>query len=167
MRICKFISCYRSVGISELNALLNGESIFGRYDNSSEPQNTSDLQNVVACFEDKIRWDDKYHRFFLELCVPVTAIAGYGTGTYYASKKFAKTKIWTGRRGSVRYDLKEIYLPEYDIRDVVSINNIGIEITRMECPDKSVVYTLTAVGGKNDYGDPLLMRCPLKINIRK
>lgn len=112
---------YRSIGDSELTALLMDGHVHGRYNNATEAQNNSELNKVCCFFTDEIRWTDGCHSYFLKVDVPSEKILQTGVGVYYASKDFAKTKIWTGRRGSVEYKLGEVYVSEYSLADVKSI----------------------------------------------
>lgn len=119
---------YRNVGENELLRLLSGETIYGKYDLSKERQASENFTNVVCTYTDKIIWDipnSNRHQYLLELKVPTKWITKKGIGTYYASKKFAETKIWTGRRGTVEYKINEVYLDSYDIGSVINIQKIG------------------------------------------
>lgn len=116
---------YRSIGIEEFKSLLNNEKILGKYDLSKEKQSTSNLKNVVCFFTDEYWWIDKKHTIGLKLDIPSNRLQ-FGIGTYYAPKIFAKTRVWSGRRGTETYKLREAYTPYYSIDDIigVSINNI-------------------------------------------
>lgn len=119
---------YRNVGEIELLRLLSGETIHGKYDLSKERQASENFNNVVCTYTEKIIWDipnSNRHQYLLVLQVPTKWLTQKGIGTYYASKKFAETKIWTGRRGSVEYKIDEVYLNSYDISSVISIQKIG------------------------------------------
>lgn len=119
---------YRNVGDIELLRLLSGETIHGKYDLSKERQSSENFTNVVCTYTEKIIWDipnSNRHQYLLVLQVPTKWLTQKGIGTYYASKKFAETKIWTGRRGKVEYNIDEVYLNSYDIGSVISIQKIG------------------------------------------
>lgn len=118
---------YRNVGEIELLRLLSGETIHGKYDLSKERQASENFTNVVCTYTDKIIWDipnSNKHQYLLVIQVPTKWLTKKGIGTYYASKKFAETKIWTGRRGTVEYKIDEVYLDLYDIGSVISIQKI-------------------------------------------
>lgn len=119
---------YRNVGEIELLRLLSGETIHGKYDLSKERQSSENFTNVICTYTDKIIWDipnSNRHQYLLELKVPTKWLTKKGIGTYYASKKFAETKIWTGRHGKVEYKIDETYLDSYDIGSVMSVQKIG------------------------------------------
>lgn len=118
---------YRNIGSSELISLFDGKTIYGKFSNSCESQNTSNLDEVLCCFIKKIHWVDKFHKFLVAIEVPEDRILEKGIGTYFASDKFAKTGVWTGRRGSHKYKLEEAYIKSYDIKDVISINDIELK----------------------------------------
>lgn len=120
---------YRNIGPEELLCLFNGKTVYGKFSSSCEAQNTSNLDEVICCFADKVRWVDKFHQFLVALEIPEERILERGIGTYFASEKFAKTGVWTGRRGSHKYKLKEVYIKSYDINDVSSINEVSIKCT--------------------------------------
>lgn len=111
---------YRSIGEKELQMLLNGETIYGQFDNSAERQNDSNEKDVVGFFAKPYAWHDKRHRFTVKCRLNPDELS-YGNGVYYAAKDLDKTKIWTGRRGKVEYNLDEMYAKSYDINDVISI----------------------------------------------
>lgn len=110
---------YRSIGKQELWDLLDGKTIKGQYNNSSEKQNDSSVNNVVSFFRNPYVWRDSNHMFTIKCKLNSSSIYT-GTGKYYASNSFDKTKIWTGRRGSKEYNLDEIYVESYDIKNVIS-----------------------------------------------
>ena len=119
---------YRNVGEIELLRLMSGETIHGKYDLSKKRQSSENFTNVVCTYIDKIIWDipnSNTHKYLLELQVPTKWITKKGIGTYYASKKFGETKIWTGRRGTVEYKIDEVYLDSYDIGSVINIQKIN------------------------------------------
>lgn len=111
---------YRSIGEKELYKLLNGETIHGQFDNSAERQNESNEKDVVCFFTKPYAWHDKRHQFTIKCKLNPDKLS-YGSGVYYAAKNLDKTKIWTGRRGKVEYNLDEIYAKSYDINNVVSM----------------------------------------------
>lgn len=114
---------YRSIGESELMKIIHHVPVRGMYDNAFDPQNTSDLNNILCCFVEEIRWKDNEHQFFLELDIPEDRIQ-FGTGTYFVPKDMGKNKIWTGRRGSTKVELKEAYLDSYTVQDIIKISGI-------------------------------------------
>lgn len=117
---------YRSIGETELNALLNDIVITGRYKNADEQYNTGSLNNVVCFFAEPIRWKDARHQFHISIEIDDDdkRIVERGVGTYMAAKAFATTKIWTGRKGSVKYELPEAYLSEYSVKDVRIVDGL-------------------------------------------
>lgn len=112
-----YIIGYRSIGDEELDLLLNGETIIGRFDSSSEKQTTSNQSNAIYFFEKPYMWSDKYHRFMVEVKIPIKDI-NKSVGTYFASSDLNDTKIWTGRRGKTKYELDEFSIKKYSIKDV-------------------------------------------------
>jgi hypothetical protein len=113
---------YRSISKNEFFKLLDGETIKGTFDNSQEKQTTSNAANVVAFYKNKYRWKDARHVFFIKCKFNESDIVDTGIGTYYASKDFAKTKVWTGRRGNTEYQLDEFYVSEYNLDNVVAFD---------------------------------------------
>lgn len=119
------VKLYRSIGDSELMALLIDGHVHGRYNNSYEAQNNSNLEKVCACFIKPYRWFDKKHKYFIEIEIERIRVLEFGKGLYYASKKFGQTKIWTGRIGKTEYWLEEAYISLYCISDVKSIKGLS------------------------------------------
>lgn len=115
---------YRSIGQHELTALLLDEHVHGRYNNSTEKQNDNNLTKVCCFFEEKIRWVDGSHEFFIKVDVPDGAIVGKGVGIYYAPKSLKDTHIWTGRHGTVEYRFNEVYVSEYNLCDIKEIEGL-------------------------------------------
>lgn len=113
----------RSISISELNALLTGEVIYGRYNLSTEKQSTCDKDNMFSFYIADYWWIDSSHRFSIIVDIPDNRLS-YGLGTYYASKSFEKTHIWSGRRGKVEYQVLEYYCESYSINDVLFISGL-------------------------------------------
>ena len=115
---------YRSIGLQELTALLLDGHVHGRYNNSTEKQNNSNLTKVCCFFEENIRWIDGCHEFFIKVDIPQDAILGEGIGIYYAPKSLKTTHVWTGRRGNTEYRFKEIYVSEYNLSDIKEIEGL-------------------------------------------
>ena len=115
---------YRSIGQSELTALLLDGHVHGRYDNSVEKQNDSTLKKVCCFFTEALRWLDGCHDFFIEVDIPNDRIIGKGVGVYYAPKNLKQTYVWTGRRGSVEYHFDEVYINEYSLSDIKTIRGL-------------------------------------------
>ena len=112
---------YRTIGKNEFYRLVdNKEVIKGNFDNSKERQNTSNAKGVIAFYKEPYKWKDTNHNFFIKCKFNKADIIDEGTGTYYASKDFEKTKTWTGRRGKSEYNLDEFYVSEYSLDNVVS-----------------------------------------------
>lgn len=63
-----------------------------------------------------------YHQYLVTLEVPSELLTQIGYGTYYASKEFETTKIWTGHRGKTKYEIPEVYLNNYNIGNVVHVH---------------------------------------------
>lgn len=116
----KSIECYRTIGQDEFFDLVDGKDIIGRYSNSSEEQNTSNVDNVVCFFKKPILWLDKKHEFTIKCLFKDTEVADQGQGKYYASSDFSKTNVWTGKRGKTEYNLDEVYVSKYNIDNVVA-----------------------------------------------
>lgn len=112
---------YRSIGIEEFKKLINGDNIEGRYDLSKERQSTSNLKNVICFFTDEYWWLDKSHTICIKLDIPENRLQ-FGIGTYYAPKILAKTRVWSGRRGTEKYNLGEAYSLKYNIQDVIAVS---------------------------------------------
>lgn len=115
---------YRTIGYAELQAILIDGHVHGRYNNSTEKQNNSNLKKVCCFFNEEIHWQDGTHEYFIVVDIPEDKVVGTGVGTYYASKSFAKTKIWTGRRGSEEYKLDEVYTSGYSIENIKEIHGL-------------------------------------------
>ena len=113
------VICYRTIGWDEFDALLSGETIKGKYDNNSEGQNDSNLKDVVCFFREPIMWQDKEHVFMIKCKFNSNEIYT-GPGVYYASKDLRSTNIWTGRRGKTEYNLDEIYVKSYNLKNVIA-----------------------------------------------
>lgn len=114
---------YRSIGDSELQKLMNEEIIEGKYCSFKPSENiikTNDLKSAVCFFTERFRWKDAEHKIFLEVEIPDKELS-FGIGIYYAAKNLMKTKTWSGRRGSTRYELNEAYTKEYDSSNVRAI----------------------------------------------
>lgn len=113
------VICYRTIGWDEFDALLADETIKGKYDNNSEGQNDSNLKDVVCFFREPIMWQDKEHIFMIK-CKFNSNEVYTGSGVYYASKDLRSTNIWTGRRGKTEYNLDEIYVKSYNLKNVIA-----------------------------------------------
>lgn len=123
------IKGYRSISEYELIDLLNGKTIYGRFNNAEEKQTTGVAQNVVAFFTNPIKWEDSIHQFFIQCEFDEDEIIETGKGTYFASDSLSKTSIWTGRRGSLKYTLDEFYVSSYNINNITAwINTKTINI---------------------------------------
>ena len=110
---------YRSIGLSEFYELLDNREIMGKFSNSEEKQNNSNLDNIICFFKDKIMWKNVNHEILIKCQFNEKDIIDFGTGQYWASKDFAKTKVWTGRRGTVSYNLDEFYVKKYTLNNVI------------------------------------------------
>lgn len=121
------MKCYRSISRDELAKLLLGIPITGRWSKGhhSECGYSGYFGSVVCAFEEDVRWEDSEHVFFVELDIPEERIVQKATSVWMMPKSFAKTKTYRGRSGDIRYDLKEVFFKEYDIRDVVSVTAIN------------------------------------------
>lgn len=113
---------YRSIGGNELYVLLSKGIIKGQYNLSKEKQSSFDKKGLYVCFfEDEYWWLDSRHKVCVIVDIPEEKLKK-GTGIYFASKNMAKTHIWSGRRGSECYELKERYAKSYSIDNVVAIS---------------------------------------------
>ena len=121
------MKCYRSISKDELAKLMLGIPITGKWSKGhhSECGYSGYFGSVVCAFEEDIRWDDSDHVFLVELDIPEDRILQKATSVWMMPKTFAKTKTYKGRSGDQKYDLKEVYFKEYDIRDVVSATAIN------------------------------------------
>lgn len=111
----------RCIGIYEFYELLKGNNIQGRYNIGNEVQSTGVGNNKVCAFVDEVYWLDKKHKMVAILNIPEDRLS-FGTGDYWAAKSFAKTHVWSGRKGSVQYFIREAYFDSYNITDVVSLS---------------------------------------------
>lgn len=117
---------YRSIGDEEFVTLLQGRDIIGKYHSFNEREhiiktnNAESLGNVVCFFTERIAWKDRYHKIFIEIEIPNEKLY-FGTGIYYAAKSLEKTKIWSGRRGNIRYEFQEAYVEKYNSSNVRAI----------------------------------------------
>lgn len=133
------VECYRTIGYDEFYDLLDKKTIKGKYSNSTEKQNTSNVDNVVCFFKEPITWLDKEHVFMIKC--KFNDILDQGQGKYYASKDFGETSIWTGRRGKTEYNLDEIYVPEYNIDNVEAFVLKGNSENPIEYLQEQLDYT--------------------------
>ena len=112
---------YRCVGLNEMNNLIgySGECkvIMGNYNLSTEEQSTGNMIGAISFFCEPYLWLDSRHKVVVICDIPEDRLQ-FGKGVYFAAKGFEKTKVWTGRRGSVRYELDEAYTASYSITDV-------------------------------------------------
>lgn len=113
---------YRSIGEREFDALLSNRIIEGKYNVSKEKQSSFDKEGLYVCFfEDEYWWLDSRHKVCVIVDIPKEELKE-GIGIYFASKNMAKTHIWSGRRGSECYELKEKYAKSYSLDNVVAIS---------------------------------------------
>lgn len=110
---------YRSIGLAEFQELLLGHTIKGKFNNSTQDQNNSNLDNVVCFFKNKIIWKDSQHEILIKCQFNSDDVLGNGIGDYWASKDFATTGVWTGRRGKTNYKLDEFYVKEYNLHNII------------------------------------------------
>jgi len=117
---------FRCVSDRELERVLIGETVYGRFNNSKEYLNDSNIEQAVCFFAEKAAWLDKYHRYVLVLDIDEKDLE-MGEGTYYIPSNFKNTKIWTGRDGYQRFVLKEAYKDKYepsDVKGIFLLNNL-------------------------------------------
>lgn len=57
---------YRSIGLGEFQELLSGETIKGKFSNSTQEQNNSNLDNIVCFFKNKIIWKDSQYEILIK-----------------------------------------------------------------------------------------------------
>ena len=119
---------YRSIGREEFYKLIEGDTIEGAFDNSTEKQNTSEASGVVAFYKEPYKWSDARHNFFIKCRFNLDDVVDSGTGTYFASKDFGKTKKWTGRRGNTEYKLDEFYVSSYNLSNVIAFDYSGLDL---------------------------------------
>ena len=120
---------YRTIGIAELKHLLDGDTINGRYSNSSEKQNKSSLENVVCFFTTPLMWDDKDHLVMIKCKFDDKDVLEVGQGDYYAASNLRKTNIWSGKRGNTKYKIEEFYTKSYNIQNVVAFVDKYLDVT--------------------------------------
>ena len=113
----------RSIALSELDKLLNGEVVEGRFDLSKENQSNQNYKNVLSFFPDDYWWIDSSHRIQIKVDIDESRLLP-GVGVYYAAKNFEKTHIWTGRKGKTEYQIPEYYCYKYNIHDVKYISGL-------------------------------------------
>ena len=116
-----FIVGYRSIGESELYALLAENPVYGKrkWDNRTESGCTLPY-GAVSFFLNDLKWRDAEHLIDIEVALPNDMQKGMAT--YWAAADFAKTGIWTGRKGNTKYDIEEGYVRCYHPEDIISIN---------------------------------------------
>lgn len=113
---------YRSIGVREFDTLLSNRIIEGKYNVSKEKQSSFDEDGLYVCFfEDEYWWLDSRHKVCVVVDISEEELKE-GIGVYHASKNMAKTHIWSGRRGSECYELKERYAKSYSLDNVVAIS---------------------------------------------
>ena len=116
-----FIVGYRSVGESELYALLAENPVYGKRKWDNVEESGCDLPyGAISFFLNDLKWRDPEHLIDIEVALP--ADTQTGMATYWASQEFGKTGIWTGRRGNTKYDIEEAYVRCYRPEDIISMN---------------------------------------------
>ena len=117
---------YRSVGYDEIKFLLNSENpVYGRFKYSSLAESGCTLPyGVISFYTDNYKWHDSSHKVDIKVNLPDDA--QIGVATYYAAPNFGDTKIFTGRKGSIEYKVKEAYVRCYEPKDIIEINLNGL-----------------------------------------
>ena len=155
---------YRSISFNELDKLLNNEVIEGQFDNASEIQNDSDLSNVVGFFKDKYAWKDSSHEILIKCSFNEDEIVGYGKGKYFASNDFAKSNIWTGRRGKVEYNLDEFYVDSYNLNNLVCLIELNDKIiTEPSYKDNHLFYKFNLETQKKYFDKIKELNIPIEL----
>lgn len=141
---------YRSISEKELFKLLNNETIEGKFNNTNEKQNNSSAENIIAFFDEPIKWEDYSHKIMIQCKFNKNKIIDRGIGIYYASDKLSQTAIWTGRRGSYKYALNEFYVSSYDITNVIGwINTDKYKIKNIIATQAGAVHIYEAFNKLN------------------
>lgn len=111
----------RSIGDTEMWALLSGDTIQGRFECNKNSQCGLRKKGKYICFfVDDYWWiDNNEHRFCITVDIPEDKLI-FGEGIYYAGASMKKTHIWSGKRGNEAYYLKEAYVKSYSIKDIIS-----------------------------------------------
>lgn len=140
----------RSIGHKELDLILKGIPIKGRYNLQYEPQSTDSMENAVCFFKtDKnqspLNWRDRRHIHTVIIQNSHKKPFQNGIGIYYVSKNTLKTNVWNGRRGTTRLEFKEAYFDTYSINDIITLNIDTKQFTTDEI-SIWVIPTLTKYG---------------------
>ncbi len=111
---------YRSIGEEELMFLINTDNpVYG----NCRGYTGCGIQNfpygVVSFFKENIRWKDSFHLFHITVNIPDNALSCIST--YWASKDFGKTKVWTGREGKTEYKIEECFTRCYWPTDIIGL----------------------------------------------
>ena len=128
----EMVTLYRNIGQKELEKLLSGQTIEGYYKLPCEDQSSEYYDRVVPTYRDKIIikvLNSDTHQYNIKLSVPKAACSKTKTVPYLASKQFKHMKVLTGHKGSVQYELKEVYLDSYDISNLVEIQETNLKVT--------------------------------------
>ena len=130
----------RSIGHKELDLLLKGIQIEGRYNLELECQSTGNLKKAVCFFETDtetkpFEWRDKNHIHTVTIKPPHPKKGKHfqkGHGTYYVSKNTLDLGVWTGHKGSNKIKLNEAYFDNYSICDVIELKINPKQFTQLE-----------------------------------
>ena len=116
-----FVVGYRSIGESELYALLAENPIYGKrkWDNHEE-SGCALPYGAVSFFVNDLKWRDITHCIDITVALPNDVQTGMAT--YWASAEFGKTGVWTGRKGNTKHEIEEGYVRCYYPEDIISIN---------------------------------------------
>src|SRR5574344_654305 len=114
---------YRSLSVNELDRLLKDGTVAGRYNLSTEKQSTGVLPQAVCFFaeEEPFWWMDSVHKVFVIIDIPESECT-FGSGTYFAARDLAKSRIWSGKKGKTEYHIREAYLDHYSLKDIAAVS---------------------------------------------
>lgn len=115
---------HRTISFYELYNLLDKGKVEGRcnYEKYKQLWTTFNKPGkYTAFYVDDFYWIGTNHVATVYLDIPEDQLQ-FGIGTYSTSKKCAETGIWYGQRGSELQKIKEAYIPEYKLSDVLGIS---------------------------------------------
>lgn len=107
---------YRNIGEEELLALLENGKVSGQFDRHNIDSSYSvKLGKVCPFLKDRLYLDSSLYDFFIEIEVDPSQIIDEGEGSYTLYGIYGE---------SSKTHLKELYLKEYSLKDVVNISVI-------------------------------------------
>lgn len=107
---------YRSIGEEELLTLLKNGKVSGQFDRHNKDSSYNvKLGKVCPFLKDKLYLDSNLYDFFIEIEINPSQIIGEGEGNY---------TLYTVYDESSKTHLKELYLKEYSLKDIVDMSVI-------------------------------------------